>query len=68
MRLDDALSHHGIGNLLESSDISADHVIALEAVCGSGIIAGMVNAAHDALELGVDLVERPRNEIGRAHV
>ena len=44
---------HGVGDLFEAGDVGADHVVALIAVLGGRIVAGMIDAAHDALELGV---------------
>ena len=57
LRLDDALSHHRISELLEASDVSAHHVVALVAIFLSSIISSMVDALHDLLELRIDLFE-----------
>ena len=44
LRLDDALSHHRISELLEASDVSAHHVVALVAIFLSSIISSMVGS------------------------
>ena len=57
--LDDALSHHGVGNLQEASDVGASHVVALHAKLLGRVVARVIDATHDALETGVDLLEGP---------
>ena len=57
------LGHHGLGHLEEACDIRADHEIAGLAALDRGVIAGLVDALHDAVQLLVDLVEAP----GQAH-
>ena len=55
----DALPEHGVGDLLESGDVGSGDQVAIHAVPLGRLGGLLVDGGHDALQLGVDLLEGP---------
>ena len=64
MALADALGHHGVGDLKEAGNVGAHDEVALVAVLAGGVVHVVEHAAHELLELAVDLLEGPGEVLG----
>lgn len=62
--LADALGEHGVGNLQEAGDVGTHDEVALLAVLLGGVVHVVEHAAHELLELAVDLLEGPGQVLG----
>ena len=49
--LDDALSHHGLGNLHEAGHVGTLHVVDVAILLSTILHAVLVNVVHDALQV-----------------
>ena len=58
-----ALGEHGAGDFEEAGDVGADHQVAGFADLDGGVVGGVEDVVHDALQLLIDLFEAP----GEAH-
>ena len=63
-RLANALSEHGVGDLLEAGDVCAHHEVTVMAILLGSIVHVVEHAAHELLELTVDLLEGPGKVLG----
>ena len=58
-RSHNALSHHGVGDLQEAGNVGAEHHVARLAALDGGVVAGLKDALHDAVQLLVHFLEAP---------
>ena len=63
-RSHNALSHHGVGDLQEAGNVRAEHHVARLAALDGGVVAGLKDALHDAVQLLVDFFEAPAHAQG----
>ena len=63
-RSHNALSHHGVGDLQEAGNVGAEHHVARLAALDGGVVAGLKDALHDAVQLLVDFFEAPAHAQG----
>ena len=63
-RLANTLLNHGISNLYEASDVSADNEVVLVTVLLGSLGDVLVDGLHDVLELSVNLFEGPGKSLG----
>ena len=64
LNLADALGEHGVGDLQEAGDVGAHDKVALLAILLGGVVHVVEHAAHELLELAVDLLEGPGQVLG----
>ena len=64
LKLHNALSHHGVGDLQEAGNVGAEHHVARLAALDGGVIAGLEDVLHDAVQLLVDFFEAPAHAQG----
>ena len=57
--LEDTLSHHGIGNLLEAHNVSTSNQVIAQAIALGNLNRRMIDILHDALQLLVNFLEAP---------
>ena len=60
----DALGHHCFCNFQEACNIGTDHQVARLAALDRGVIAGLVDVLHDAVQLLIDLFKAPAHADG----
>src|SRR5699024_1413963 len=61
---DDALAHHGRGDLQEARDVGAGHQVALAAVFLGSIGSSLVDVDHDVVQTLVHFLEGPAQAQG----
>lgn len=57
--LDDALTHHGVGDFHEAGDVGALHVVDIAVGLCAELDTLLVDVAHDDMEFLVDFVGAP---------
>ena len=57
--LENALSHHGVGDLLEAGDVGASDQVVAQAVTLGSLNGSIVDVLHDGFHLGVDFLSGP---------
>ena len=62
--LENALLHHGIGDLLEARDVRTGDQVVAQAILLSGLSGDLVDVDHHLMELCIDLFRRPDETLG----